>query len=184
MGSIQAFDFSILNSIRDSMSCAFLDYFAVILSYITTWGLIWIVLGVVLIFFKKTRALGVVLLIALALGFLTGDLLLKHVISRPRPFVMNPGVSLLISPPSGASFPSTHCCFAAAVTTVLLLNGKKLGFVALAATVCIAFSRMYLYVHFPSDVLAGLVLGVICGVAAVVIGNLLKLEKRLGSTRA
>ena len=91
---------------------------------------------------------------ALAIGYLNGDVLLKHLVNRPRPFTVNPDIVLLIKQPSGASFPSTHSTLAAASMTVLLVKKRELGFIALALTVCIAFSRLYLYVHYPTDVLA------------------------------
>ena len=179
MEAIQAFDLSVLNAIQDTLRCGFLDFLAVAISYLTTWGIIWIVTGIILLFFKKTRAIGIMVLIALAIGFLTGDVALKHIVNRPRQFTVNTDMILLIKPPSGASFPSTHSVLAAAVTTVLLNKKRALGFIALALTVCIAFSRLYLYVHYPTDVLCGLLLGVLCGIAALLIAKATKLENRL-----
>ncbi len=184
MEAIQSFDVSVLNGIQDIFRCGFLDFFAVFINYLTTMGIIWIAAGVVLLFFKKTRAAGIILLIALALGFLTGDVLLKHLVNRPRPFTGNPDIVLLIKQPSGASFPSTHSVSAAAATTVLLSKKRTIGFIALVLTVCIAFSRLYLYVHYPTDVLCGLLLGVLCGVAALLIAKAVKLENRLGKRNA
>ena len=175
MEAIQNFDLSVLNGIQQSLKCGFLDFLTVALSYITTSGIIWIVLGVVLTCIKKTRAVGIVVLMALAVGFLSGDVLLKHIVQRPRPFTVNTDIQLLIKQPSGASFPSTHSTLAAAVTTVLLVKNKRaLGYCALALTVCIAFSRLYLYVHYPTDVLCGLLLGVLSGVAALLIAKAIK----------
>ena len=179
MEAIQSFDLNLLNAIQDTLKCGFLDGFTVFLSYLTTSGIIWIVTGVILLFFKKTRAIGIMVLIALALGFLTGDVALKHLVNRPRPFTFNTDIVLLIKPPSGASFPSTHSVLAAAATTVLLIKKRSLGFIALALTVCIVFSRLYLYVHYPTDVLCGLLLGVLCGIAALLIAKAAKLENRL-----
>ncbi len=177
MGIIQSFDFNVLNWIQGTLRCSFLDYFTVFLSYLTTSGIIWIVAGVVLLFFRKTRAAGIILLGALALGFITGDVLLKHVVERPRPF-MQTDFALLISAPSGSSFPSTHSCLAAAATTVLLSKKRNLGYIALALMICIAFSRLYLYVHFPTDVICGLLLGAICAGVMLWIARLTKLEDR------
>ena len=119
------------------------------------------------------------MLIALALGYLTGNVMLKHLVGRSRPFTVNTDITLLIKQPSGASFPSTHSVLAASATTVLLAKKRTLGFIALALTVIIAFSRLYLYVHYPTDVLCGLLLGVLCGTAALTIAKALKLENRL-----
>lgn len=182
MEAIQSFDTSVLDAIQDTLSCGFLDFFTVFISYLTTSGIIWIAVGVVLLFFRRTRAAGVILLTALALGYLTGDLLLKHLVNRPRPFTAT-DIELLIKQPSGASFPSTHSTLAAASTTVLLVKKRELGFVALALTVIIAFSRLYLYVHYPTDVLCGLVLGVLCGAAALLIAKAVKLDQKLNQDR-
>ena len=182
MEAIQSFDTSVLDAIQDTLSCGFLDFFTVFISYLTTSGIIWIAVGVVLLFFRRTRAAGVILLTALALGYLTGDLLLKHLVNRPRPFTAT-DIELLIKQPSGASFPSTHSTLAAASTTVLLVKKRELGFVALALTVIIAFSRLYLYVHYPTDVLCGLVLGVLCGAAALLIARAVKLDQKLNQDR-
>ena len=168
MEAILNFDINMLNSIQETMRNPFLDKASVILSHVTTYGILWIVLGIILILFKKTRVTGITLILSLAFVFLTGDLLLKHVVQRPRPFTVNPAITLLIKAPSGASFPSTHSAMAAAVTTVFLMRKHvALGVTALILTVCIAFSRLYLYVHYPTDVLCGLLLGVIGGVLMV-----------------
>ena len=177
--AIQSFDISVLNAIQDNLRCTFLDYTAIFLSYLTTSGIICIVTGIVLLFFKKTRAAGIILIIALGLTFLTGDVLLKHLINRPRPFITYPDVELLVKKPSGASFPSTHSGLAAATATVLLAKKRVLGYIALGLAICIALSRLYLFVHYPSDVICGLLLGVLCGIAALMIAKATKLETRL-----
>ena len=179
MTIFQHFDQTVLNAIQQSLRCEFLDSFVVCLSCVTTSGIIWVVLGVMMLFIRKTRSTGIILLSSLALVFLTGDLFLKHVINRARPFSVNPDIVLLTKTPSGASFPSTHSCLAAASTVVLFAKNKILGFVALALTVCIAFSRLYLYVHYPTDVLAGLLLGVLCAFLVLHIFRKVSLSKKV-----
>ena len=179
MEAIQNFDISVLNWIQATLRCGFLDNFVVILNYIMTSGILWIALGIVLLFFRKTRAAGVTLLIALAFAFLFGDVLLKHVVSRPRPFTVNTDIVLLMKEPTGSSFPSTHSGLAAASTTVLLAKKRTLGVIALVLAVCIAFSRLYLYFHYPTDVLCGLLLGVLCGMLALWIAKKANFDNRL-----
>ena len=183
MEVIQSFDLSVLNAIQNTLKCGFLDFLTVFISYLTTSGIIWIAAGIVMLFFKKTRAAGIILLAALALGFLSGDVLLKHLVNRPRPFTVNTDIALLIKQPSGSSFPSTHSVLAAASTTVLLAKKREVGFIALVLTVCIAFSRLYLYIHYPTDVLCGLLLGILCGAAALLIARAIKLENRLANKK-
>ena len=184
MEALLNFDTSILDWIQSTLRCGFLDSFVVILNYVMTSGILWIVLGVILLFFRKTGAAGIVLLAALALAFLTGDVLLKHIINRPRPFTVNTDIVLLMKAPSGSSFPSTHSGLAAAAATVLLAKKRSIGFAALALTGCVAFSRLYLYFHYPTDVFCGLILGMLCGLLALWIGKKTKLENRLNGRKA
>ena len=176
---IHNFDYIILNAIQQSLRCEFLDSFTLFLSYVTTSGIIWVVAGIVMLFSRKHRASGIIMLVSLTVVFLTGDVLLKHLVNRPRPFTVNTDIALLIEPPSGSSFPSTHSAFAAASTTVLLARNKLLGFIVTVITVCIAFSRLYLYVHYPTDVLAGLMLGTICASMILVLEKQTGLERKI-----
>lgn len=179
MEAILNFDFAILDWIQSTLRCGFLDSFVVILNYVMTSGILWIALGVIMLFFRKTRTAGIILLAALAAVFLLGDVLLKHIVNRPRPFTINTSIVFLMEAPSGSSFPSTHSGLAAAATTVLLAKKKALGVIALVLTICIAFSRLYLYFHYPTDVLCGLLLGVLCGLLMLWIAKKTRLENRL-----
>ena len=100
---------------------------------------------------------------------LIGNLALKNLIARSRPCWINTGVSMLVSVPTDYSFPSGHTlhCFIAA--TVLMYYDRRLGIPALVMAVLVGFSRLYLYVHFPTDVLAGAALGVGIGIITVMI---------------
>lgn len=165
---IQNIDWTILNSIRDSLSCGFLDAVMPVITKLGDAGVVWIIAGVTLLFFKKYRRYGIILLAALAVDFLLGELLLKHLIARPRPFVQA-GVPIIIGAPSGYSFPSGHTSVAASAAVILTAASRRFGFAAIPLAALIAFSRLYLYVHFPSDVLAGALFGLIMGFAAVLV---------------
>ncbi len=177
MDFIVSIDFAILDALQQ-LRCAFLDWFFAFFSYIGEVGIIWIAAGVALLFFRKTRAAGVMVLTALALGFLIGDIGIKHLIQRPRPFLVNTDVNLFISAPSGFSFPSGHSTAAMAATTVLLCTHKKLGFIALPVAVLIMLSRLYNYVHYPTDVLCGAVLGIFSALVVVFVFRKTGLEKK------
>ena len=177
MEIIYNFDCIILNTIQQSLRCEFLDSFILALSYVTTSGIIWVIAGIIMLFFRKMRTSGVIMLSSLAVVFLTGDVLLKHLITRSRPFT-NIDITLLIKPPSSSSFPSIHSALAAASTTMLLTRNKMLGFIATVITICIAFSRLYLYVHYPTDVFAGLILGVLCALIILWLAKRIGLEKK------
>lgn len=129
-------------------------------------GLIWIALAVVLLCIPKYRKQGLVLLLALGFSCLVGEGIIKHLVARGRPFWDNPELPLLITPPSGYSFPSGHTMSSFTAATVLWNENRKWGIAAAILAVMIGFSRIYLSVHYPSDVLSGAVLGVICGTLA------------------
>ena len=123
-------------------------------------GWFWILLGVILLCTKRFRKCGVAVLLALVLDFLLANVILKPLVARPRPCWINDTVELLVRVPKDYSFPSGH-------TMALLLTEKKLGICSLVLAFLMGISRLYFYVHFPTDVLAGMVLGLLCGFAGV-----------------
>ena len=129
-------------------------------------GIIWIVLTCILLLISKTRKYVMVVLAALVLDMVLCNGILKPLIARARPFTANPSIQLLVSKPADYSFPSGHTAAAFAVVSALFFAGeKKIWKGALVLAVLIAFSRLYLYVHYPTDVLAGVLVGCICGYA-------------------
>lgn len=182
MDFILNIDFSILNFIQENIRNAFLDPVMMVLSYIGEYGVFWILLAIVLLFSRKTRAAGVCALAAMALGFLCGDMIIKNIIARPRPFLLNPQANMNIPGPTSYSFPSGHSTSAFAAVTALLgmLKEKRwIAYSGLVLAILIVFSRMYNYVHYPSDILGGIALGVITGLIMVFIFKKTKLDKRL-----
>ncbi len=154
------FELKILDFIGDKMQCAFLDFILPLITKLGDKGIFWIILAVVLLCIPKTRKIGLSMGIALIIGLLVGNVFLKNVVARIRPYDLNTGVELLISKLSDFSFPSGHTLASFEGATVLLIKNKKLGIPAMILAVIIAFSRLYLYVHYPSDVLAGAILGI------------------------
>lgn len=124
-------------------------------------GIFWIFLGAALAAFPKTRKMGFSVLLTLALGFLVGNLFLKNLIARERPCWLEPTVQLLIGSPKDFSFPSGHTLASFGAAASIFLYDRKWGSGALFLAALIGLSRLYLFVHFPTDVLAGLVLGVL-----------------------
>lgn len=179
MEAITNIDFSILNWIQDTIRCAFLDYVMAFFSCIGHAGIIWIVLGLVLLLFRKTRAAGMLVLASALFTWLLGDYVIKPLVQRPRPFVQNPDFEMFANKPSGYSFPSGHSAVAASAVTVLLCKNRAIGFAALPVALLIMFSRLYNYVHFPTDVLCGAALGVLTALAVVLIFRKTGLENRL-----
>ena len=120
---------------------------------------------------KKYRKYGAFLLAGLAIGVLIGNLTLKPLIARPRPCWLDESVQLLIANPTDYSFPSGHTLSSVIGATVLTKANRKFGFAAIPLAALIAFSRLYLYVHFPTDILAAAVLGVGIGLVTCTIGD-------------
>lgn len=176
---IYSIDFAVLDFIQETMRCVFLDVFMVIFSYIGEAGGIWIITAIIMMCFRKTRATGVMLLTAVFAGFLIGEIGLKNIVCRERPFTENPLVIPAIKLPSGYSFPSGHSCSSFAAATVLMSKGKRYGVPAFIVAALIAFSRLYNYVHFPSDVICGALLGVICAIITIIVFRKAGFDKKL-----
>lgn len=131
-------------------------------------GLIWIAIALLFLCFPKTRKAGAISLIAMLLCYVCNDLLIKNLVMRPRPFLTVEGLTPLIAPPHSYSFPSGHACssFAAAVVWVQTLEGRwaKGGkALLLVMALLMAVSRLYVGVHYPTDVLVGSLLGLLGG---------------------
>ena len=127
-------------------------------------GFIWILLAAVLLMIPKTRKVGILVSVALLLDVLTCNVILKPLIARTRPYDVNKAVELLIRAPRDYSFPSGHTAASFTAAAALWFSDKKkLAIPALVLAVLIAFSRMYFYVHYPTDVLGGAILGMVCG---------------------
>lgn len=128
-------------------------------------GLIWIILGLLLLISKKTRRAGVLVLASLLGSLLLNNLFLKNLVARTRPYEVVDGLKLLIAAQSDYSFPSGHAgsSFAAA-TAMFLALPRKYGIPALTGAVLIGLSRLYVGVHYPTDVLVGTVTGILIAV--------------------
>ena len=129
-------------------------------------GLVWIGIAVVMLFFKKYRKCAISVGVSLLLMELVGNVILKDLIARSRPCWIDPTVELLLKAPSSYSFPSGHTFAGFAASVTIFLNHKKEGIAAIIVASLIAFSRMYLFVHFPTDILGGMVFGT--GIAVLV----------------
>ena len=151
-----------------------------ILAFITSLGnagIIWIVLAVVLLILPKTRKTGIIVAAALLMDLILCNLILKNLVARVRPYDVNTAIAILIKKPLDYSFPSGHTAASfAAMTALFLAKMKKAWIAALILAVLIAFSRLYFYVHYPTDVLGGAVVGILSGIIGYTIVE--KIDKR------
>ena len=156
-------EIQILNLIQ-GLRTSFGDFVVPLISSLGNAGVLWILLTVVLLLVPKKREVGMILLFALLVDLLLCNILIKPLVARVRPYDVNTAIRLLVDKPVDYSFPSGHTAASFASVAALYLAGeKRLWKWALAAAVLIAFSRMYLYVHYPTDVLGGIAVGVLAG---------------------
>mgnify|MGYP002512362207 CR=1 FL=1 len=147
----------------------FLDQVMIFISWTGNHGTVWILLAVFLLLLKKQRIHGLSTACGLILDLVSCNLTLKPLIGRVRPFVVNPSVELLVAPPLDASFPSGHTAVSFAAVFALKASGSPLWKPTLVWAILMSFSRLYLYVHYPSDVAFSMVLGTLFAL----IGNAL-----------
>lgn len=154
-----AVDLAVLNWIQENLHGSVVDRIMIFFTWIGEFGLVWIAVGIIMLFFKKSRKYGVLLLVSLLVTCLLGEVLLKNIICRIRPYLAE-GVLIPIPAPRGYSFPSGHAASSFTAATVLWKFRHKVGIAAFSLALLISFSRLYFYVHYPTDILAGLVLGI------------------------
>ena len=166
MYALQTLEFSVLDWIQTTLRCPVLDSFFPAFTSLCNHGELWIALSVLLLLMKRHRKAGCCLAVAQITNLVVTNLTLKPLIGRIRPFAVNTAAELLIAMPGDASFPSGHtaCSFAAAAA--LKAAGHPLWKPAALVAVLMGLSRLYLYVHWPSDILGGIFLGLSRSAAA------------------
>ena len=174
------FEFQILDKLQ-TIHTPLLDRFMVAITKLGDAGIVWIILTVILLLIPKTRKSGVYMAVALIADLIICNVILKPIVARIRPYSINQTVQLLVTPLKDYSFPSGHTAASFASVSALYFAGRKrMAAGALIVSVLIAFSRMYLYVHFPTDILGGAVLGITIGALTYVYGTkILKIKKEV-----
>ena len=163
-----SFDLPILDWIQANLQSGFMDKFMPFITVFGDAGIFWIACSVILLLIPKYRKVGLSMGFALLLGLLVCNVTLKPLVGRIRPYDyqlehFGKTIPLLIEAQHDFSFPSGHTLASFEAATALMLNNKKLGIPALILACLIAFSRLYLYVHWPTDIAGGVVLGAAMG---------------------
>ena len=175
--AVTTWDASVITAIYENVHSAFLTMFFRIVTLLGEGGIFWIAVTVILLFFKKTRRSGICIGASLLIGVIVGNGIIKNVVARPRPYDAIAGIESVVSHLSDYSFPSGHTMASFSASTAYLMcyisrkrtaekcifDSKIIVSAMFVLSVLIAFSRLYLYVHYPTDVLFALILGVIDG---------------------
>ena len=162
---IQQLDEQILVWIAQNIRCAVLDPFMKLYTQLGNTGMLFIALGVLLLLFKPTRRAGVSALCAMLIGLIVVNFTIKPIMARPRPWLVIENFVNLVPEHDPNSFPSGHtnAAFAFALAVCMSAPKKWMKVSAVCAAAVMGLSRLYVGVHFPSDVLAGAVIGSLCG---------------------
>jgi len=167
---MMGFEFVFLDFLQ-SIRFGLLDSFMVFITTIGDAGLFWIILSILLMVFRKTRKVGIACFMALVFSGIFTNLVLKNLIGRERPYMFK-DIKLLIDAQPDYSFPSGHTSAAFSAAFVLMrekftLGKIKIYVIALVIAALMSFSRMYLYVHFPSDILGSLIISYLYAILAI-----------------
>ncbi|SHO48219.1 phosphatase PAP2 family protein [Anaerocolumna xylanovorans] len=158
---IQQIDDILLFFVTKNLHTPFMDRLMIFFTTLGNSSLLWTALCLILLLTKKDRKWGILLAAALIAEFLLCDDILKPFIARERPFVRLPGYPDLIKAPHSYSFPSGHTMSSFTAATILYYRQKSSGIVFFTIAALIGFSRIYLFVHYPSDVLGGMLFGIL-----------------------
>ena len=160
MNALGMWEGRLLLWIQENLRCGWLNPVMKFITSLGNEGIFWIGLIVLMLIFKRTRKIGLCCAIAMLLTYLTVNLALKPIFARTRPYVLLEGLEILVKRPGDHSFPSGHSAHALAVSWAFFrVAKKKYGAPLLVLGVLVALSRLYVGVHFPTDVLAGGLMG-------------------------
>jgi len=160
---MQQMELAVLDWIQACVRTPFLDRVVPAFTQLSNHGEIWIAMAVLLMLWKKTRRAGLSVSSGLILDLVAVNMILKPLIGRIRPFAVNAAVQLLVEAPHDASFPSGHTAVSFAAVGALYASGSSLWKPASVLATLMALSRLYLYVHWPTDIIGGVIVGWLCG---------------------
>lgn len=166
--SLMNLESNILLFLQNNVRNPILDTFLIPFTLSNNAGIICIVLVALFLYFKKLRKVGILMMISLILEFILTNLIIKNWVARVRPYEVIDGLTLMVGKATDYSFPSGHTgsAFALAVVVFMAMPGKY-GIIALVLATLMGLSRLYVGIHYPGDVIGGMVLGIITSIIAV-----------------
>ena len=176
---MNGFEIKILDFIQNNLRTPFFDFFFSCITKLGDHGIFWIALSIILLIPKKTRKVGLTMSLSIIIGYLIGNIALKNIVARTRPYDLNTAIKLIASKPSDYSFPSGHTLISVECAVSIFFYNKKWGTAALVTAALVGLSRLYLYMHYPTDVLCGALLGVATAFIAKVITDKIYKNKSL-----
>lgn len=168
--NINGFELDILTKINFIVRNGVFDRVMPIISALGDAGIVWIGISIILICTKKYRRIGLISLCSILVTIILGEGIIKNIVRRSRPY-MSTGVGIFLKYPGTYSFPSGHTSISFAAAYVLAHNSLSWGIIAYTLAILIAFSRIYLMVHYPTDVLGGIVLGTLTSMIMLKVIN-------------
>lgn len=172
MEYIHNIDSNILLYIQENIRSDTLTVFFTNFTKLGNSVILWIALSLILVCFKKTRKMGLVITVSLFLGFIFTNVILKNLVARTRPFYAIPDLNALVPYPKDYSFPSGHTTSAFSICTpMFIMLKKRYSFIFLVFATLMGFSRLYVGVHYPTDVIIGMVVGIMSAVLSYFLIN-------------
>lgn len=172
MNTILEWDAAVLLWIQDNMRTELMTIIMKSITRLGDNGCLWIALAIVLLVMGKTRRIGITSAVALIITFLTVNLGIKNIVARVRPYEVIDGLTNLVEKQHDFSFPSGHAAHAFAVGVVIfIMMPKKIGVPVLIISILMAYSRLYIGVHYPTDVIAGAIIGTVIAFFSIFIVN-------------
>ena len=179
-----SFDLPVLDWIQANMQSGFMDKFMPFITKFGDHGTFWMIVAALLFLFPKTRKTGLGMAIAMMIGLLVCNVTLKPLVGRIRPYDLQAElgvtIQLLGERMHDFSFPSGHTIASVEAAVVMMKNSKKLGIPAMILAVLISFSRLYLYVHYPTDVIASIILGTLFALIGDALAGLITSKVHFG----
>ena len=179
-----SFDLPVLDWIQANLKSSVMDTVMPIITVFGDAGIFWMVVSALLFIFPKTRRTGLGMAIAMMIGLIVCNVTLKPLVARIRPYDLQAElgvtIQLLGERMHDFSFPSGHTIASFEAAVVLLKNSKKMGIPAMILAVLISFSRLYLYVHYPTDVIASIILGTLFALIGNALAGLIAPKLRFG----